>query len=274
MKMRVARYGLCLVVAGCGTAASTGNQADNASPTAQAAADPAPSANPPFVSTAVATFDSPWAMAFLPGSTQGIVTEKLGHIWLVDYRNGRKQAVSGAPRVVAGGQGGLLDVAASPTFASDNQVYLTYAEPSANGGSGLALARARLVRRCSGRFAAERDGALARPCRWAGRAVWCGCRLCARWPIVVPERRRAPAVYARPGPEPANRQNPAPDARRQAGSRQSVGRAHRDANGDGHRSAGRHPSRGSCAWPDGAMARFQPHAARDMDPWPPQLRTD
>ena len=150
MKMRVARYGLCLVVAGCGTAASTGNQADNASPTAQAAADPAPSANPPFVSTAVATFDSPWAMAFLPGSTQGIVTEKPGHIWLVDYRNGRKQAVSGAPRVVAGGQGGLLDVAASPTFASDNQVYLTYAEPSANGGSGLELARARLVRGAAG----------------------------------------------------------------------------------------------------------------------------
>ena len=149
MRMRVARYGLCLVVAGCGTAASTSNEASNAS-TAQAAADPAPSASPPFVSTPVATFDSPWAMAFLPGSTQGIVTEKPGHIWLADVRSGAKQPVAGAPRVVNEGQGGLLDVAVSPTFTTDGLVYLTYAEPSANGGSGLALARARLVRGGSG----------------------------------------------------------------------------------------------------------------------------
>jgi aldose sugar dehydrogenase len=45
---------------------------------------------------------------------------------------------------VVSDQGGLLDVALSPTFASDKLVYLTYSEPSANGGSGLALARARL----------------------------------------------------------------------------------------------------------------------------------
>jgi aldose sugar dehydrogenase len=52
--------------------------------------------------------------------------------------------------VVNSDQGGLLDVAVSPTFATDNLVYLTYAEPSANGGSGLALVRARLVRGPSG----------------------------------------------------------------------------------------------------------------------------
>src|SRR5206468_1019213 len=34
--------------------------------------------------------------------------------------------------------------------AADSQVYLTYAEPSANGGSGLALARAKLVREPAG----------------------------------------------------------------------------------------------------------------------------
>jgi glucose/arabinose dehydrogenase len=42
------------------------------------------------------------------------------------------------------GQGGLLDIVLSPTFAADRLVYLTYSEPSANGGSELALARARL----------------------------------------------------------------------------------------------------------------------------------
>jgi glucose/arabinose dehydrogenase len=98
----------------------------------------------PFVASDVTTFDSPWAMAFLPGNSQALVTEKPGRIWLVDVANGRKQPVQGAPRVVVSSQGGLLDVAVSPHFATDKLVYVTYAEPSANGGSGLALARARL----------------------------------------------------------------------------------------------------------------------------------
>ncbi|MEO6225151.1 MAG: PQQ-dependent sugar dehydrogenase [Sphingomicrobium sp.] len=98
----------------------------------------------PFVSTPVATFDSPWAMAFIPGSSAALVTEKPGRMWLVDLASGGKQPVSGAPEVVVSGQGGLLDVAVSPRFAADRLVYLTFAEQSANGGSGLALARARL----------------------------------------------------------------------------------------------------------------------------------
>lgn len=150
MRMRVARYGLFLAVAACGTAATTGNNSGNASAEAEPAAAPASTANPPFTVSPVATFDSPWAMAFLPATNIAMVTEKPGHVWLVDVRTGAKQPVTGAPRVLAEGQGGLLDVALSPTFASDNQVYLTYAQPSPNGGSGLALARAKLVRNASG----------------------------------------------------------------------------------------------------------------------------
>jgi aldose sugar dehydrogenase len=144
MKMRVARYALCLILAACGTSASTSSQSNDS----QAAADPSTGA--PFTIAPVTTFDAPWAMAFLPGSATGIVTEKPGHIWLVDTHSGAKQPVSGVPRVVASEQGGLLDIAVSPTFGSDNLVYLTYAEPSADGGSGLALARARLARGPSG----------------------------------------------------------------------------------------------------------------------------
>jgi glucose/arabinose dehydrogenase len=106
--------------------------------------------DPPFAITPIATFDSPWAMDFLPGSNLGIVTEKPGHIWLVDLGNGRKQPVVGAPRVILSEQGGLLDLKLAPTFAADHQVYLTYTEPSANGGSGLALARVTLVRDARG----------------------------------------------------------------------------------------------------------------------------
>jgi len=104
----------------------------------------------PFTTTAVTTFDSPWAMDFLPGSgvpmtSLALVTEKPGRIWLIDVASGRKRPVAGAPRVVLSSQGGLLDVVAAPSFAGDQMVYLTFSEPSANGGSGLALARARLA---------------------------------------------------------------------------------------------------------------------------------
>ena len=132
MSRNMAQAALFLAMTGCGASSST-------------SAD-APSADPPFSSVEVATFNSPWAMDFLPGSDVAIVTEKPGRIWLVDVSSGRKQAVAGAPRVVVSSQGGLLDAVVSPTFASDGVVYLTYSEPSRNGGSGLALARAQLVR--------------------------------------------------------------------------------------------------------------------------------
>jgi glucose/arabinose dehydrogenase len=88
-------------------------------------------------------------MAFLPAASAAIVTGKAGKIWLVDVRNGQKQPVSGAPQVDASGtngQGGLLDVVVAPGFAGNQQVYLTYSASSPNGGTGLTLARAKLVR--------------------------------------------------------------------------------------------------------------------------------
>ena len=89
-------------------------------------------------------------MDFLPGTSEALVTEKPGRIWLVDVVSGRKQPISGVPRVVVSSQGGLLDVVLSPSFRTDKLVYLTYSEPSANGGSGLALARAKFVPRGAG----------------------------------------------------------------------------------------------------------------------------
>lgn len=105
-----------------------------------------PASDPPFTSATIATFDDPWSLAFLPGTNLAIVTETPGRLWLVDTATGQKQPVAGAPQVVHGDQGGLLDVVLAPGFASNRQVYLTYSEPSPNGGSGLALARAQLFR--------------------------------------------------------------------------------------------------------------------------------
>ena len=138
--MRVIQASLLLAVAACGASGPTSAQSGNSAVPATVESDP------PFKVAEVATFDSPWAIAFLPGSTTALVTEKPGHIWLIDVANGQKQPVTGAPQVVATSQGGLLDIASSPRFASDGLVYLTYAEPSSNGGSQLALARGKLVR--------------------------------------------------------------------------------------------------------------------------------
>lgn len=141
MKMRVVQAALVLALSACGSSASTTAGASNA----QGAKIPL-SGNMLFTATPIATFDDPWAMAFLPGTETAIVTEKAGHLWLVDVRSGRKQPVSGAPQTVDKAQGGLLDVVLSPAFSSDGLVYLTFSEASANGGRGLALARAKLVR--------------------------------------------------------------------------------------------------------------------------------
>jgi glucose/arabinose dehydrogenase len=141
MKFRSIQFVALLALAACGNAKSQ-DSSDGAANL--------PASDPPFKSAAVATFDNPWAMAFLPGSPVAVVTEKAGRIWLVNVTSGARQQVSGAPRVVYSDQGGLLDVVLAPTFASDNELYLTYSEPSANGGSELALARAKLVREASG----------------------------------------------------------------------------------------------------------------------------
>lgn len=130
MSLRLINAGLLLVLAACGT-----------SPSASADAS---STSAPFAAAEIATFNSPWAMAFLPGSTEALVTEKPGRVWLIDVATARKQRIAGAPRVVVSEQGGLLDIKAAPDFATSHLIYLTYSEPSQNGGSGLALARAQL----------------------------------------------------------------------------------------------------------------------------------
>jgi glucose/arabinose dehydrogenase len=136
MRISILQTAVLLALAACG----------NSSPTAAQSTESSRS----FAISQVTTFDFPWAMAFLPGTNTAIVTEKPGRVWLVDVATGRKQLVNGAPRVVYGGQGGLLDIVLAPGFANNQLVYLTYSEPSANGGSGLALARAKLVRDSNG----------------------------------------------------------------------------------------------------------------------------
>jgi glucose/arabinose dehydrogenase len=82
----------------------------------------------------------PWGLAFLPDGRM-LVTERPGRLRIVDAAGTVSPPVTGVPEVHARGQGGLLDVAISPAFATDRLVFLSYAEPTERGGR-TAVARA------------------------------------------------------------------------------------------------------------------------------------
>ncbi|HYB96756.1 MAG TPA: PQQ-dependent sugar dehydrogenase [Vicinamibacterales bacterium] len=75
----------------------------------------------PFVEALV----QPWSIAFLPGGDT-LITERPGRLRIV--RNGKllPNAVEGVPAVVHTRQGGLLEVAPHPNFATNRLLYLTY----------------------------------------------------------------------------------------------------------------------------------------------------
>jgi glucose/arabinose dehydrogenase len=112
----------------------------------------APVANAAFTAVAVAKFDRPWAMTFLPDGRL-LVTEKKGALKLhaIDGRTGN---IAGVPKVAYGGQGGLGDVVLHPKFKENQLVYLSYAEAGPDGKRGAAVARATLE------FDAKGGGAL------------------------------------------------------------------------------------------------------------------
>lgn len=86
--------------------------------------------------------EHPWALAQLPNG-RWLVTERPGRLRVI-YPGGRiSPPVQGLPEVLGQRQGGLLDIALSPTFATDRLIYWSYAEPR-EGGSGTAVARGRL----------------------------------------------------------------------------------------------------------------------------------
>jgi aldose sugar dehydrogenase len=97
------------------------------------------------VQTIAKGLEHPWSLALLPDKRM-LVTERPGRLRLVAPDGRISDPLGGVPRVYASGQGGLLDVVLSPTFAKDRLVYLSYAEPG-EGGAGTAVARGRLGER-------------------------------------------------------------------------------------------------------------------------------
>jgi glucose/arabinose dehydrogenase len=86
----------------------------------------------------------PWSMVWLPDGDM-LVAERRGEI--IRFRDGKMVArLTGVPDVHENGQGGLLDLALHPEFASNQLLYLSYSDKSGSGaGSNTAIARTRMV---------------------------------------------------------------------------------------------------------------------------------
>ncbi|MES2718354.1 MAG: PQQ-dependent sugar dehydrogenase [Pseudomonadota bacterium] len=87
---------------------------------------------------------NPWGLAFLPDGRL-LVTERPGRMRIIGSDGKLGPPLPGLPAVAAEGQGGLLDVATDPRFASNRLVYWSYSENAGDGDSnGTAVARGRL----------------------------------------------------------------------------------------------------------------------------------
>ena len=114
-----------------------GNPPINPGGTAQAS-------GPLTVTEITTSLSNPWGMVFLPGGS-ALVTERAGSLRIVSPAGVVSAAISGVPTVDSRGQGGLLDVALDPAFASNQRIYLSFAKPSANAADGNHTAVARTV---------------------------------------------------------------------------------------------------------------------------------
>lgn len=84
----------------------------------------------------------PWGLAFLPDGRM-LVTEKGGALRYVDGST-VSPPLTGVPAVWAKGQGGLLDVAPHPDYATNGWIYLSYSGPGVEDSAMTVVVRGKL----------------------------------------------------------------------------------------------------------------------------------
>jgi aldose sugar dehydrogenase len=137
------------------SASNTSVPGNPTSATGGQACTPAGDTPPLSTQTIASGLTNPWAMAFLPEG-RILVTQKAGQFVIVSADGSNRSALTftgSAPSILESGQGGLLDVALDPDFASTPWVYFTYQEPGTDGQSnlsGTAVGRARLTTNADG----------------------------------------------------------------------------------------------------------------------------
>lgn len=89
--------------------------------------------------TLTENLEHPWAVEPLPDGRL-LVTERPGRMRIVSADGALGEPLEGLPRVDARDQGGLLDVALSPSFEKDRTIFWSFSEPR-EGGNGTSVAR-------------------------------------------------------------------------------------------------------------------------------------
>ena len=88
----------------------------------------------------------PWSIAFTDAAT-ALITERPGRLRVVENGVLRPEPVSGTPRVLHQGQGGLMDVAVDPAYPENGWIYLAYSHALPDtAGNDRPPAMTRLVR--------------------------------------------------------------------------------------------------------------------------------
>lgn len=83
--------------------------------------------------------DVPWSVDFLPDGAL-IVTNRDGDLNL--FKDGKlSPPIKGTPKVRNRGQGGLMDVALHPQFATNGWIYLAYSDPHETSGSNTGMTK-------------------------------------------------------------------------------------------------------------------------------------
>lgn len=120
--------------------APTPSPSPSSSPSPSPGPSPSPSPTATVTTQAIARFDNPWAVTFLPDGKL-LVTEKPGNLRIVTVSGTVSAPVANVPAVGYAGQGGLQDVILDPDFGVNHTLYLSYAE-TGSGGKGLTVASA------------------------------------------------------------------------------------------------------------------------------------
>jgi glucose/arabinose dehydrogenase len=84
-----------------------------------------------------------WAMEFLPDGRM-LVNAKAGAMHIIGTDGKAGPEIVGVPKVLANGQGGLLDVALAPDYETSGKIFFSFSEPR-DDGNGTSVASARLV---------------------------------------------------------------------------------------------------------------------------------
>ena len=119
---------------------------------------------------------TPWGMAFLPDGRM-LVTEKQGQLRIVAKNGVVSEPVAGTPQVWSRSQGGLLDVALSPGFASNGWIYLSFSHPLRNPTNGPAMTSIVRGRIQENRWVDEQVIYRAQPDQYKSAGVHFGSRL-------------------------------------------------------------------------------------------------